>query len=62
MGEDEEGVGVSSGIRKELRMEMQSCNSLEGKKVYEDFEKRIYHEHSLRLDWKKIDEKMYDGN
>ena len=54
--EDEEGVGVSSGIRKELKMKMQSCNSLEGKKVYEDFEKRIYHQHSLRFDWKE----MYD--
>ena len=57
---DEEDVGVSSGIRKELRMEMQSCNSLEGKRVYEDFEGRIYHEQSLRFDWKKIDEKMYE--
>ena len=42
--EDEEGVRVSSGIRKELMLDMQSCNSLEGKKVYEDFEKRIYNE------------------
>ena len=41
-------------------MKMQSCNSLEGKKVYEDFEKRIYHQHSLRFDWKEIYEKMYD--
>ena len=57
---DEEEVGVLSGIRNELKMKLQSCNSLEGKKVYQDFEMRIYHEHSLRFDWKNIDEKMFE--
>ena len=33
--EGDEEEGVSSGIRKELKMKMQSCNSLESKKTSE---------------------------
>ena len=56
--EEDEQVGVCSGMKAELRGNLKSCYILGSKKTYEDFEKKIYLQHSLVFDWKGIDEEI----
>ena len=53
-----EEVGVPGELRKVLAEQVVSFKIMESRKIYEDFQKNLFLQHALKIDWKEVDENV----